>query len=360
MKPKSAFFFLFAFSLLFIACKPPEKPVTKEEALTLAKAIANSTKNKNVKLFRSYFDYDAMADKIAIQSENKLTKEEKYSLKAGFDNADLPGKIIQPIGNDGTYEFVKHYEKDKIQHLIFRLYASEGMNYHDFELINKNGKPKIADIYVYLTGENISKTFSDLMLNNRSFSAKKLKEINSIKQIRAMLTNGENEKALEAFNKISADLRIQKSFQIIYIEITSKIDNELYSKAIEEYKNSFPNEPNIYLMLVDNYILNKQFDKAIFCINKVDSMINKDPFLDYYRGLVYNSKGDSKMAQQHFEAAYKDIPGFDDNVIELIAHYADNNQLAKSKQLLAEYKADKKRNQEKLENLYFSYPQLKL
>ena len=42
------------------------------------------------------------------------------------------------------------------------------------------------------------------------------------------------------------------------------------------------------LILMDAYFMRKEYDKVMGAINAVDKMINKDPFLDYYRYLCYN------------------------------------------------------------------------
>jgi hypothetical protein len=90
----------------------------------------------------------------------------------------------------------------------------------------------------------------------------------------------------------------------------------------------------------------------------MDNLINKDPYLDYYRGLIYNTKNDYKKAQACFESLYKNMPSYGSGIIELIAVYAKNDEMEKAKAMVKAYKNDKKLNQEALNLIYILYPDL--
>ncbi len=350
---------IFACLQFIIACKTKEQPVTKPEAIAFAKIIDSSISTKNAALFNSFFDLNSMSNKVAKEADSKLNSAILKGLKKGFVSANIGGQIIASLSEKGTFELVKQYEKENIQHLIFRLYDN-GMNYYDFELVKKNGKVNIADAYIYLTGETLSKTFADLLVANLDGGNKRLDEMKSFKTIKAMLLNNDSKKALELYNKLSPEMKKLKTAKLYKIQITAAINNNIYLEAIEDYKTSFPNEPNIYFILIDKYFIDEDYDNVIYCVNKVDSFINKDPFFDYYRGLVYKMKEDRKTALTYFEKAFKNIPTFDDNVIELISFYAEDGNFVKAKQLITDYKNNKKRKQEKLENIYTLYPNLEL
>lgn len=77
--------------------------------------------------------------------------------------ANMGSKIVEAISKEGSYELVRIYEKDSKQHMIFpRLYSDGSINYHDMELKRKKGDIKIADIFVYTSGENLSVTIKGI------------------------------------------------------------------------------------------------------------------------------------------------------------------------------------------------------
>src|SRR5688500_9805019 len=159
-------FLPFVFLLLVSAsCSVKEEPVTKEEAFSMSRAIDSSIRNKKPEYFNSLINETAFADKIAKVPGTKVSAQMRQGIKSALKQSDLGDNIIRAARANGTYELVKQYEKDKVQHLIFRLYSDEGLNYHDFELTKKGGKLAIADIFIYLSGEDLSKTMSDLFVS---------------------------------------------------------------------------------------------------------------------------------------------------------------------------------------------------
>lgn len=348
-------FLPFVFLLIISAsCSKKEKPVTKEEALSLSHAIDSAIKNKKPNYFNSLINEKALADKVAKVSGTKISNDFRLGIKSALKQADLGDKIVQAIRGNGSYELVKHYEKDNTQHLIFRLYSDDGLNYHDFELAKKDGKPAIADLFIYLTGEDFSKSIGDLFtsfsVNDKNVSGEKIEQMQKMKKIKEMMERNETENALKYYNSLPADLKNQKTVQLMHVMICSQLDEDTYMKAINDYTRLYPDAPNMHLMMIDTYIMRKEYEKAIVSIDKIDRLINTDPFLDYMRALMYNMMAKPVEARTLLEKLYHNMPGFDDGAIELIANYIDAGDDSKARSLIKEYEANKNYDQSLLDN----------
>ena len=127
------------FSLLLIllatSCQPKQKPVTADEVKIFAQKLESSLERRNP-------DF--------------------------MDEA-----IIKTISKKGTYQLVKQYEKNNAQYALFRLYDDGSLNYHDIELTRSDGNVKIADIYIYTSGEYLSETIKGLFLQMKDLVDKK-------------------------------------------------------------------------------------------------------------------------------------------------------------------------------------------
>jgi tetratricopeptide (TPR) repeat protein len=145
-------------------------------------------------------------------------------------------------------------------------------------------------------------------------------------------------------------------YEIRYLDILSKLDNEQYLEYIKKIELKYGNEPSFQLMMIDVYINQQEWDKAIGSVNQVDSIINKDPFLDYYRGLISNMKGDEKKAAEYFENLVKNDPAFADVYPELIIIYAKDGQNEKAKKYYSAYKKMKAADKTLLEYFESNYP----
>lgn len=344
--------------LFLFSCKEKEQPLSKAEALEVARKIDSSINKKQPRYFSELMDVDMFSERIAKAGDPKYASAVKKEMKSIWHQLDMGDKIVQSLGEEGQYKLVKQYEKEGIHHLIFRLYATDGLNYHDIELTKYKGKPRIADIYIYLSGESFSKTVADLA---EAFSDSKEDDgtdiAGSIKRIREYMRTGDYEKAEKFYDGLPATIRDQKSVRLMAILLYKDYDDDKYLQQLEAFKDRFPDMPNIDLLMIDAYIMRKNYAKAIEAVDKLDMFIDKDPFLDFYRGLIYNMEEKTDEAAVYFEKTYKAYPGFGDVLLELIHYNISEQNNDKANQLIDTYKANKAFNQQMLDNYLATQPQ---
>ena len=165
-----------------------------------------------------------------------------------------------------------------------------------------------------------------------------------------MMERNDTENALKYYNSLPANMKNQRTIRLIHVMICSQLDEDIYMKAIDDYQAMFPDAPNMHLMMIDTYIMRKEYGKAIESIDKVDRLINTDPFLDYMRALMYNLMEKPAEARNHLEKLHSNMPGFDDGAIELIANYIDAGDDSKARSMIKEYEANKDFDQSLLGN----------
>ncbi|HNC39184.1 MAG TPA: hypothetical protein PK492_07445, partial [Chitinophagaceae bacterium] len=83
-------------------------------------------------------------------------------------------------------------------------------------------------------------------------------------------------------------------------------------------------------------------------VNKLDEMINKDPFLDYYRYLISNLKKDNTNAKKYLVSFVNNFPDFEDGILELILTYREDGEKEKADSLIKSYKLHSAFDQERL------------
>jgi tetratricopeptide (TPR) repeat protein len=361
-RPISLAFILVLAPILYFSCKAPEKPVTKDEASQLAKKIIHSVQNHNSVILDNIFDAQVFARRVASEAKKSLSKDIVNGAMEGLKSAHFGQQIVTAVGEKGSYELVKQYEKEGKQHLLFRMYNAGSVNYHDFELVKIEEEVKAADVFIYLSGENLSKTFGDALLmmqENLTSSSKSEQElVSNMKKIKSVMAQRDFQKAEEVFESFPPEMQRQKMFQLIHVQIGEGLGNDEYSKALTQYRTLFPNDPNTYLLSVDAYVLQKKYPEALDAVNKLDSLINKDPFQDYYRGLMYKLMEDSTHSRECFERLHQNMPAFGNGTIELITIYANDGQVDKAAQLLKQSEADKSISEEEGQQLSVLHPNL--
>jgi len=348
--------FAFVLLLVFVGCKAPEKPVTKAEALQLHNRLDSCLQRRNGKAFDELFNGTLLARRF--KSKNILSDAARSKgIREGLKNANLGNQIIRSLQtNDDSYSLVKHYETNGVQHLLYRLHGNDGLNYHDLELERYKGKVYIADIYIYASGENFSKTLSDLLEYKGESGLNEKKDFQDLLKIKELFTQGRNEEAKKYFDKLDPGFKNQRSVQFMYVMVCSKLDEEIYLKALNQFVSQYPNDANTSLLMIDVYFLRKDYAKANLYVEKLDSIINKDPYLDYYRALITKSLGDIKGATKYLENLCKNMPEFSGGVIELIANYLDIEKYDKARDIINYYRNQKKFDQETLDHVLAIYP----
>lgn len=353
---------LLLYILFVTACSAPEKPVTKEEASEVAASLTKAMAHHKAGRLNELLDLEALEKRIKEQSQNKLPSPMIAGALSSLKSGEFGQQIVRNLGKKGNYELVKQYEKDNHQHLVFRMY-NEQLNYHDLELIKKEDKVKIADIYIYATGENLSSTFAQslMFMNNQVDAGSKVdnKVLKNIQLIKTYINVKDFEKADQLFKTLPAMVRNQKLYKIIYIQIASGLATEKYLTALNKFQQEYPDAPNMYLLMIDAYYLKKDYAGALRCVNGLDSLINKDNFLDYYRALIYKESEDHAQQLVCLERLHQNMPGFGAGMLELINAYVEDKQWNKAVPLTQRYNQRKDADTETIKALYLLHPDFK-
>lgn len=357
MRP-STLLFSIAVSLLFFSCSSvKEEPVSKEEAKTMARQIDSAIGNNKPDYFIGLVNTDAFMQRVAIGSDLPSSKDLKKGIETGLKKSDLGAQIIRGVEkSNGGYELVKQYEKDKKQHLVYRFYGDDGLNYHDFELTKIGDKVWIADIFFYITGENFSKSLGDFVSNVSRESKVDAQDLLALNKMKELVAQDKHQEAKSVYDGLPQAMKNQKIAQVYNLTICSALDAEVYTKALSEFEVRFKHEPNMYLSLIDAYVLRKDFDKALEAINKIDAMINKDPYLEYYRYSFYTQLNKNGEAIQSLENLYKAMPHFGSGAIELIVNYLQAGEYEKARPVVAAYRENESFDQELLESNLLLHP----
>lgn len=332
--------------------------VQQSEAEHFARRLESGVNNKDYRMLDILLDTDAFTRRISENSEVPFSPAFIEGFKSGLNMKDFSGKIKEQLEAGGQFHFIRYYVKNNKPRILFRL-VTEGLNYFDYELIKVKDSIRAADVLVYTTGEELSKTMADILGTLASSETKKVnKSVDGMNKLKKLLAEGKNAEARKLYDKLDNDLKLTKAFLLINIRISEGTGMEDYRKALEAYSNIFPDEATSYLLMIDAYFLDKDYTKAMQAVDGLDSLLQGDPYLHFYRGLIYSMKGDTANSRLSYEKVLAAEPGHANVIIELIAIYAEAGQTDKAKDMLERYKQTKQFDREVLEGLKILYPAL--
>jgi tetratricopeptide (TPR) repeat protein len=250
-------------------------------------------------------------------------KERKdfFSMGVRFGNS-FAEQFIKVVADGGNYTLVRVRIVAGRPRVIVRLMHSEGaINYHEYSLIRyPDNQIGADDVYIYLSGEPLSHTFRRfllgfLSLQQRGFTDLKPEEkmlvehIDDISQMTAKMRNGEPGEALAAYRKLPKELQNNKFLQLVAVQAAGAIgDDEVYLAEMERFRQNYPRDAACDLLLIDYYLLRKNYEEALQAVERLDASLGGDPYLDSLRATVLSQDGKLTEARQFADKALTNSP----------------------------------------------------
>jgi hypothetical protein len=350
--------------ILLPACNLPDKPVTSQEALDLAHHIERSVTTGDATFLDNIFEPKHFTQRILDAAHEHFNLTLAKEAKNAITEAHWGRQIINATRGGGTYSLVRQYEKDGHQHLLFRLFeANSALNYHDFELTSTDKGIKALDVYIYLTGEDLSKSIAEsiVLLSDKLSAATPddQTKIQHIRKINELIQNGAAGDAAGYYNQLPPDLQKEKPFQVIHLRIAMQLGDTAYVAALREYKANFPNDPSLGLLMFDAYVMDKDYRSALAAIDRLDSTVGKDPLLDYFRALLYKVEQEPAQARSCLLKLHAALPRFGKGTVELLANYANAGNPDSAAMLVRQAQADSNITTDQIRKLEDVYPTIR-
>ena len=357
---RSTLFAVLMVLLTLAGCKEKEEKVSKEEATKFARDMEKQVSDYKIDFIEKNIHIPILMERINKDVKSKQVKGLEQGIKNGLKSNNYERSIYEIMGGKGSFELTKQYEEDGMQHIIFRTFGVNGLNYLDMELTKHKGKTGIADMFLHSTGENLSKSMGDLatkLLQHEGSSIESVL-IERFKNIERYNQDKQYEKAKAEFLLLPYDLRNDRLYEARYLEILSHISEEEYRQEMDKMMKKYEERSGFDLMLLDIYLSKKDYSKALTAIDAIDSTVKKDPFLDYYRGLINNLMKDTEKALGYFKKGTVSMPDFAGNYAELFAHYTTVDDKNNAKKYYSIYKKLKGNDPEIVSSYATMYPWL--
>ena len=328
------------------------------DAEELGISLQSRIDKDDIRLINELFDLRSFASQFIMKSTKKRIHKFNTGVLLGLSRSFNFGELlIQQKSEAGDFGFIRAYQDEKNQfHLLFRVYG-EGLNYHDYLVKTINDELKIVDAYIYMSGENLSdsyKRYYKKLLNDSNLltsdvgNASILKDMEKLQKVERLYSERKYKKALKVYETISYNSKNTKNFKLFKIQITFHISDELYYEAIKDYEVNFKNDPSLYLVALDGLIYRKEFDKCLNYIDKLDNLLEKDPFLNFIRGNVYRLKKDNDNALGKYAIVNLEYPEFIGAYENRLDIYLETNQNSKAIEILDVFLKDFKMDKEEL------------
>jgi len=291
--------------LFVLSCKqeappaPAAKPPTPEESDQFGKRFASHMVPCKVGELDHDIDVDLLVDRAV--AGRAISSADIRGFKRGLGSVGT--MLCAQITPDTTYTYLRTQTIDGTPRPLFRMLGDDGVNYHSLELDKQGTEVRAADLYIYMTGEQLSSTFGglfDLALHSGAAAEMSSK----VTEIKTLMQSKQLDEASRILKSMPAALRKSKPMLLLGVQIASGMDNDpAYIAAIDDYAKAFPNDPSLDLVMVDGAFLRKKYDDAIALIDRLDKRLGGDPYLESLRANAFGEAGKHPEAIAHAKRA---------------------------------------------------------
>lgn len=301
-----------------------ENEANDTKVAALGQQVQNAILEGNPDAFMILFDTKGFGELVTYSTRNdKSLKSFRNDFVKGFRSniTVFPKKVISEVEAGSYYDFVNYSYDNSMNtyYMLFRIYSAEtGINYHHYRVSQLHGKFNFNDIYVYLSGETLSKTlerFYLYALPKKSlfdfFGESNADEFVKLAQGVDFYNKGDFKNAYKKIDNLKGDLKDDKFVLVVKSICASNINDALYKNSIKNIMDSYPDDPTLYLCQIDYFLLNKDYDKALELLEKLKQETGDD-FLDLLKGNVEFERMDYEKALAYFKNIAEGYPDFFD------------------------------------------------
>lgn len=297
-------------------------PVTDDEYEAFVTAIDEAIADNNVSEFNELVDWDVIiqqATELKTESTPAVEKARQQfadNFKKGLGETGPCRQIMEICQNGGTYRLLSYPTVGKQRRVLFRLLQSggEGVNYHFWTLSRrKNGEVRATGLYMLLLGESLSQTLRMFYLPAVYVDTKGAavpeadkpfcESVDRLRKINELVLANKFAEVLKGYDALPDAVKKVRSVQTMRLRAASEVSDKQYAAAIDDFRALYPKDPSVDFVLIDGYVLRKQFDKAIACVDATEKLVGNDPYLNIVRGNVYLQAGALDKARAAAKAA---------------------------------------------------------
>jgi tetratricopeptide (TPR) repeat protein len=130
------------------------------------------------------------------------------------------------------------------------------------------------------------------------------------------IKNGQYQEAVRLYEQLPEASPANKSVMLGMITAQSQLDEAKYLAAIDRYREAFPNDPSLGLVLLDAALLRQDWDLLELSRQKLNAWTGGDPYVDLLIGTIFSQ--DPARVQQALDMT----KGIDPSTLGLpTAHY---------------------------------------
>ncbi|MCR5164840.1 MAG: hypothetical protein K6C40_12540 [Thermoguttaceae bacterium] len=326
------FFLLFPLLCLAGCHKTEEGPepnrITDEQAIEFSQTIEKTLKAGDSNPFIRAVNWSSLTDRVlaGIPEKDRERFDRRYLIQLFSGKDSLVQSIVQKVKAGGSYHFLRLRKLDDQTFVAtFRLVDLDGgLDYHDLYLARRGENlVQIEDFYLYHFGETFSeslrrtlvpelyfegvKDFGMTLTENMQILIRENTEL--ISELTKAYETKNIQRSLDLYDQLPEELRRLKTIQFWRLEMAQNHpDPSVYVFVLADVRKLFEKEAWADFLSLDYFFNRGEFQNALVCLDRIDSLVGGDPYLESFRCWAFLNLKNEEEAQKHLNAGLEKEP----------------------------------------------------
>jgi tetratricopeptide (TPR) repeat protein len=285
---------------------------------SFARQFETASREGDTNAIRRTFDLAAISDDVCEGIQANEATLDKF--KSGFKNGMLRSVSQLSAGwaqNNAKYKGVALYKGSPATRFRF---VSDDSGIAIMDLVvrkNAQGEVRIVNLYNHAMGYDmveqsrqmiapmlgdLDQSFLQRLINKPNASQDDIKRFGELAKL---IARRDFAGVVSTYDQLSPTMKETLPATGMYLTALQALgDDNKYKQALKDAGTRFKSA-SFQFMLVDAHFLDKEYDKAIECIDSFMTAVEKDAALLTLKSLMFHAKGDAKNAQTVLREAIK-------------------------------------------------------
>ncbi len=293
------------------ATKPASKPavVTPEQCRDWAQAFQRAIQHRDVASIDRLVDWNALIEKAtAWPNPTPTVRNNREQFILGLKDTvgsgqGMLGELFKTLKQGATFQFLGCRGIAGSREAEFRMLATKGLNYHSFRLANyADGSVRAVDWYVFLVGQWQSETLRQTFLPLANTWAKggahliapaERQFVTHMNDIEAMIEayrKKDYRQILDIYRSLPDSVKKNRLAFTIRLGAAQAVGGDEQRRAIDDFRQFYPDDAAVDLLMLDDLLAKKSFDKALAGIERIDKAVGGDPHLKVIRASLSEAR----------------------------------------------------------------------
>ena len=270
----------------------------------LCSYVEQHMKQGNLNTLVDNFDIDTFRQRMLDAGA-----DEELLDKAGFSKTNLRAKLreaYESLLSAESYRFLNLLRRDGKLYGIFQVMASQNqLNYHEFEMVEVEGKAKFADMYDFILGHNYSWFNAHIEALTRPNNSPLVNQLlgssldetlaTSVADYIGLLNTGKFAEAGAKWEALPEPIR--KDGAIVSGLLVSARTPDNVAKSIAYLEENKGPETTLNLIRLGHALNNSDWESTLEPLELLEKRVGGDPMLTRIKSLTYMQLGDTEKSR---------------------------------------------------------------